>query len=208
MLTQEYLVGDLELRLSKSKPSEDLDLSYEQMAYWVDVARDEVTKEIVRADKKIHDSLIMKIEGITPTLVGGSMMLDMDIIPLDLKNKSGVVSVYNEFGEYINGQNRENSKRNSRMAFTKPSICNIVYTITGSSIVLDAGDSDIDESVTYNVLVVPSEVSRTKDPDDLYYATPSSLSAILEMAEEIGLRELTGRGFYDITDDGIGNDIE
>ena len=208
MITQEYLVGDLELRLSKSKPSQDLDVTYGQMAYWLDQARDSVTYSYIKDSKVIDSSLVMTTEGALPYIIDGLYYMDLGAIPLDLYKRSGLISVYDQHGNYISGQSLENKKRNSRLTFAKPSPCTVVYTLTGSSIMFDTGkDGYFNHRNKYFAELVPSELSRIKDRDSRYYAAPSTIESILEVAEEIGLRELTGRSIYDINDDGIGNDI-
>ena len=209
MITQEYLVSDLELRLSKSKPSQDLDITYGQMAYWIDQARDSITRESIKDSKYIDASIVMTTPGSFPYLVDDKYYVDLGVIPLDLYKGSGVLSVYNEYGDFIFGQSLSNKKRNSLLAFAKPSRCNIVYTLMGSSIMLSSGKpEDIDLETKYFIDLVPSELSRVKQKSDRLYILPSTQEAIIEMAEEIGLRELTGRSIYDISDDGLGNKTE
>lgn len=205
MITQAYIVSDLELRLSKSKPSNDLDLTYEQMAYWVDQARDMVTKDYVDKAKTIDNSLVMRLEDLPSYSVGGDMFVDLGIIPLDIKGNRAIVYVEDDSGNFLHGASQANRKFLSKMSFTKPSGCTVVYTLNGSSIMIEGGSEN--PLTTYNVGVVHSELSRTKNPDDRYYVAPSTLQMIIELAEEIGIRELNGQGFYDITNDGKGNDI-
>lgn len=205
MITQEKIVSDLELRLSKSKPSSDLDITYEQMAYWVDQARDSITKEYVDNSKTIDESLVFKVDGAAPYSVGESVFVDLSVVPLDIKKNHGVVYVRNAEGEYLYNSTSGNNRFLSKLSFTKSSACTVVYTIEGSSLVLEGGNGPL--STTYDVGVVHSELSRTKAPSDKYYVAPSTLISILELAEQIGLRELYGSAYYDITQDGKGNDI-
>lgn len=205
MITQEKIVSDLELRLSKSKPSSDLDVTYEQMAYWVDQARDAITKDYVDEAKTIDESLIMNVNGASPYEVGSSVFVDLGLIPLDIKKNHGIVYVRNAEGEYLYNSSSKNSRFLSKLTFTKPSVCTVVYTISGSSLVLDGGEGPL--STTYDIGLIHSELSRVKEPTDKYYVAPSTLISIIELAEEIGLRELYGAGYYDITQDGKGNDI-
>lgn len=203
MITQEYLVSDLELRLSKSKPSNETDVTYEQMAYWVDEARDFVTKQYVDEAKNIDDSLVMKIEGLAPYEVGTDVFIELNLIPLDIKKNRGVVYIENDSGEFLFNATAQSNRYLKSMAFTKPSGCTVVYSLNGSAIQLEGGDALM--SSTYNVGLVHSELSRTKLPSDRYYLAPSTQKLILDLAEEIGLRELNGAAYYDITQDGKGN---
>lgn len=205
MLTQEYIVSDLELRLSKSKPSNETDITYEQMAYWVDEARDFITKEYVDKSKSIDESLVLKLDGLPPYEVDDQIYVDLGIIPLDIKNNRGILYVENEDGEFLLGGSSSNRKYLNKMAFTKPSACTVVYSLSGSSILIEGGEEALNS--TYNIGVVHSELSRQKLPTDRYYVAPSTLEAIIQLAESIGLRELNGRSYYDITQDGKGNSI-
>jgi hypothetical protein len=206
MITQAYIVSDLELRLSKSKPSSDMDLTYEQMAYWVDQARDAVTKAYVDQAKTIDSSLVMKLNELSPYEVGEDVFVDLGLIPLDIKGNRGVLYVEDDSGNFLHGSTSSNRKFLSKMAFTKASSCTVVYTLNGSSILIEGGSGGMNS--TYNVGLVHAELSREKEPSDRYYVAPSTLQAILELAEEIGLRELNGDSYYDITNDGKGNDIK
>jgi len=205
MITQEYLVSDLELRLSKSKPSNDTDVTYEQMAYWVDEARDFVTKQYVDESKAIDDSLVMKIEDIAPYEVGDDVFIELNVIPLDIKKNRGIAYVESDSGDFLFNATSQSNRYLKSMAFTKPSGCTVVYSINGSAIQLEGGDALMNS--VYTVGIVHSELSRTKLPTDRYYLAPSTQKLILDLAEEIGLRELTGQVYYDITQDGKGNKI-
>lgn len=205
MFTQAYIVSDLELRLSKSKPSQDLDITYEQMAYWIDQARDMVTKDYVDKSKTVDSSLIMRLENLPSYDVNGDLFVDLGLIPLDIRNNGAIVYVEDDSGNFLHGSSQANRKFLSKMSFTKPSACTVVYTLNGSSLMINGGSGN--PLTTYNVGLVHSEVSRVKEPDDKYYIAPSTLQMVIELAEEIGLRELNGQGFYDITNDGKGNNI-
>lgn len=201
--TQEYLVSDLELRLSKSKPSNELELEYSQMAMWIDQARDAVTSEVLNGAKVIDSSLVLEIKDIAPYEVSGMYFIDLGLLPLNLKNNRGIVYVVDDNGRYLLGQSIQNKRYLSKLAFTKPTDCNIVYSLTGSSLLLEGSESIMDG--TYSVGIVHSELSREKDPDERYYILPSTVESVLVIAEEIGLRQMNGDSAYDINNDGIGN---
>lgn len=205
MITQAYIVSDLELRLSKSKPANDIDLTYEQMAYWVDEARDMVTKQYVDEAKSIDESLVLVVDDIAPYQVTTDVFIDLGIIPLDIKKNRGIIYVQDSNGDFLFNITASSNRYLKKMSFTKPAACTVVYTLNGTSLHLDGGDALM--ANTYTVGVIHSELSRIKLPTDRYYVAPSTLKAIIELAEEIGLRELTGQAFYDITQDGKGNQI-
>jgi hypothetical protein len=207
MISQENLVSDLELRLSKAKPSNEFDLTYEQMAQWVDMACDEFTREYIKSQKTIDDSLIMEISNITPYEVNGDFLLDLDgNIPLDIKMGRGIAYVRDSSGNYLSKAANTNKKFISAMTFTKPSNCHIVYSLYGGSSLLLEGLTYT--NMTYDVGLIPSEVARIKLPSDKMFIVGSSVRSILEIAEEIGLRQMTGRSLYDVDNDGLGNRIE
>lgn len=204
-LTQRYLVADLELRLSKSKPSTDLELEYDQMAQWIDQARDFVTSNYLSTSKTIDSSVIMEIKGLVPYEAIETFFIDLGVIPLDIKGNRGIVYVKDSEGRYILGQSIQNKRMISKLSFAKPMFCNIVYTLTGTSLTLD-GYNSVDD-LQFDVGIVHSELSREKDPDDRYYLLPSTEEEIVALAEEIGLRQMNGQSYYDLNSDGIGNDI-
>lgn len=203
-ITQEYLVGDLELRLSKAKPSDELDIQYSQMAYWIDMARDEYTKEYIKEEKRIDESLIMEIDGLVPYAIQDKVYIGMDIVPLEIKNGGGVIHLYDSDGNFLNKHSLSNKKFMNKLRFAKASACTIVYSLTGTAIMIEGGSSDL-LNKTYSIALVPSELSRIKNPQDRMYIAPSTVKAILEIAEEIGLREIS-QGIYDTDNDGTGNE--
>ena len=204
-LTQRYLVSDLELRLSKSKPSTDLELEYDQMAQWIDQARDFVTSSYLSASKTIDSSVVMEMKELTPYEAEEMFFINLGVIPLDIKGNRGIVYVKDSEGRYILGQSIQNKRMISKLSFAKPMFCNIVYTLTGTSLILD-GYNSVDD-LQFDVGIVHSEISREKDPDDRYYLLPSTEEEIVSLAEEIGLRQMNGQSYYDLNSDGIGNDI-
>lgn len=206
MITLNYLISDLELRLSKSKPSDDFELSKDQMAYWIDIARDEVTKLYVDQAKNIDNSIVMEVSG-TAEFESGKVSIPIDVTPLDIKNGRGIVFVMDENGRYLSAKNNSMSKYISKLSFAKPSSCNPTYTFSGDGLELEGIDEDIDYA-NYTIGLVPSELSRRgKLYTEKYYILPSTVNAVLEMAEKIGIRELYGDGFYDVTDDGNSNNV-
>lgn len=202
-LTQRYLVSDLELRLSKSKPSNEIDLEYDQMAQWIDQARDAVTSEILSSSKSIDSSIVLELSGLTPYDVSGFTMIDIGMLPLDIKGNRGIVYVRDDNGKYLLGKSIQNNRFLSKLPFTKPSECNLVYSLSGSSILLEGSATLMNG--TYDVGIIHSELSRDKDPDERYYILPSTEETIVSIAEEIGLRQMNGESFYDVNNDGIGN---
>jgi len=206
MLTQLHIVSDLELRLSKSKPSNDIDITYEQMAYWIDQARDEITKLYIDEAKTVDPSLILELNGLPFYTVGDASFVDLGIIPLDTQKANSIVYVKDNTGKYLFGSSLSNSRYLSKMRFTKPDTCTIVYSLSGSAIQISGEPSLVGK--TYSIGVAHSELSRTKGPIDRYYVAPSTLESILESAEKVGLRELNGDSYYDITNDGKGNEIK
>lgn len=201
--TQQYLVSDLELRLSKSKPSNELELEYDQLAFWIDQARDFVTAAAVNASKTIDSSIILESKGLIPYEVSGVYMIDLGLLPLDIAKNRAIIYVRDDNGRYILGQSIQNKRYLGKLPFTKPTDCNLVYSLTGSSLVLEGSDSIMDG--LYDVGIVHSELSREKDPDERYYVLPSTKDEIIRLAEELGLRQMNGESHYDINQDGLGN---
>lgn len=206
MITLNYLISDLELRMSKSKPSDDFELSKGQIAYWIDAARDEITKLYIDQTKSVENSVVMEVVGESSKDSEGVVSVPLSVTPLDIRNGRGIVFVRDENGRYLSAKNNAIAKYVSKLSFAKPSSCNPVYTFLGDRLILEGAD-DI-ANFDYTIGIVPSEVSRRdKLFTDKYYILPSTVKSVLELAEEIGLRELYGPGYYDITDDGNSNNV-
>jgi hypothetical protein len=208
MITLEGLVSDLELRFTSAKPSHDFEVPQSQLAQWIDIARDEITRAIIDKDKKIDDSLIMSISSqgevyYNPT--SKKILYDLPYLPLDIAGGESIVSVYTDAGQEFHRISKATVLEMKKMSFTKPSSCIYQYYLENDKLVLLGPNQNNVVNIGLNVAMVIAETNRTKTFTEKYYILPSSVKIILDTAEAIGWRELKD-GVYDVTTDGVLND--
>ena len=71
-VTKGQLISDIELRLTKGKPSDDIAIYRNQIAYWLDIERDNILTDI------LSDS-IKKGNDIDPFYVESDLCLSLSI---------------------------------------------------------------------------------------------------------------------------------
>lgn len=208
MITLDKLIDDLELRFTSAKPSQDFEVPKEQMAEWIDNARDRVMREYIDGNKfDIDDSIIMNIYSTGVTYNSGRSRIEftIPIMPLDLNKSRGVVFVGDSNGNQYSRVSRSFVGEISKMTFTKPSNCNYQYFVEGDKLILFGPNKFSINSLSMDIAIVPAETHRIKEYNEKYYVMPSAVNDILIMAEQVGLREIN-QGIYDVTNDGISND--
>jgi len=210
MITLDRLVSDLELRLSESKPSQDLQVTQGQIAEWIDEARDFVTRVRIDENKgSIDPSILMTIRDQSsvydPVRKRITIPIGSDV--LDLKSNNGISAVFTDGGIEFSQVNPAEQISIKKMAFTKPSSCNYIYFREGSDLILDGPNPNTVSSLYITRIIVPAETHRVKEFNEKYYIMPSTVQDILTLAEEIGLRELRA-GIMDLSNDGTSNDTQ
>lgn len=211
MITLQGLVDDLELRFTSAKPSQDFEVPKSQMAAWIDVARDEVTRYLIDNDKKIDESVLLTVTGSQGDVSydGATQKISYTLpyLPLDTMKVNPIVMVYTNNGFDFLHVSKASSFDVRKMSFTKPSACNYQYYRENDKLILAGPDAGTVGTMVLNVSLVVAETQRVKTFSEKYYIMPSSVKAVLDMAEEIGWREIN-QGIYDVTNDGTQNDAK
>ena len=213
--TKQELISDIELRVTRGKPSDDLELEQDQIAHWIETTANSVVADylnkLIRANKAIPPQYIAKVLAIqlaqetapSNTDEGIRHYLDFssyDVMPLD--NDKGIVRVSTLSGKRVNAINdEENFEMLNKMYFSRPSRENLLWYREGDSIYVKGYGNSITTAVKLNVYYVPViEVSSLANTAEVNI-TEDLLPIILDIVEEKAFRQL-GYGFEDLQNDG------
>lgn len=194
-MTKHQIVSDLILRLTGGKPSDDMELDYDQVADWLDQARAMAIADWIRRNGGMYvpPGLFKRYEcqnftTQTPECVFGNCFsntyLDIER-PLTLREERSIRI------QFTNGRtvNRLTSPQEyqiyKRLKFTNPEI---FWYRVGSRVYL-IGGKPINSNYSFFVDLIPASTVNLADTDE-YPIIEELLPAVMQMAEEIGAREL------------------
>src|SRR5688572_18273425 len=140
MPNKKQLIDDIILRVTKSAPSDDLELEPAQIAFWFDqvantAVPDFLNKAIV--DRLTIDPIFILVEdNKTATIEDITMLEDCDDrvyltltkIPMSLVNDYGIVRVITEEGTIVNNTPIEELDTINKLTFGKPNRENLLYS--------------------------------------------------------------------------------
>lgn len=212
MATKDQAISDVVLRLTGGKPSDDLELERLQVAFWISMAHDLVLK-------KYLESKINKGESIDPSFIkkdgakelfteldyGATegqtrLFINLSKEPLDLFDDSGVVRVLTNDGQRVDKTDLDNLDMITQMEFCKPSVENLVYYREGKRLFILGVPLAMKDSVYISAWYVPKEDLECLADTDELNISPDLLTAVLDVAEEIGRRQIFGP--QDLANDG------
>ena len=105
MIIKDKLISDLELRLSKFKPHEDLKINRSLLAYWIDSSRDSLVIQKIAQDlgaRKIIDASFIDKEVLTVAVdaESGKYVLTPTNGIIQLPEGRGIVQIIDISGDY------------------------------------------------------------------------------------------------------------
>jgi len=214
MASLEEFVGDIELRLSRSKPSDDFELDKSQIKHWIDIVRDSLVADKLNVDIKKGKSIpaiyvrsefcTVVVDEVNACNSGcgkrKSITVSDDILTLD--DDRGVLRVVSSTGDWVPIYSADEARQVARLRFSKPGEDKAIGYREGQNIFI-MGLTDLKTAaVKYNVFYVGATMSFTlSDPDE--YPIESILAPImLDEVEAIGRREFELERLEDLDNDG------
>lgn len=210
-MTRDEMVSDLELRLSRWKPSDDFELPRNLISHWVDLARNELVQSQIEDDiekgKDIDKRYLKTINGLRPAEETGTVNLDQGLRyfidlgeeVMNLPDDVGVWRVSTNTGRLLAKQEFQDYDIICKLHFSKPSLELPSYYREGTKLFIEGLNAGLVNRAYYNVSIIPSSFSDSEFSDELILA-PDMERLVAELAEEIGLRNL--RISADIDNDG------
>jgi hypothetical protein len=212
--TKQELVSDIELRVTRGKPSDELELEQEQIIHWLEVAANSVVADYlnkkIRSKKAIPPEYIQKVLAIqlvketAPSNVSDGIRHYLDFSSYDvmpLEKDGGIARVSTLSGKWINSTEDQDFQMLENLYFSKPSRENLVWYREGDDIFIVGYGDNIVGAVKLNVYYVPViEISSLADTAEVKL-TDDVVAIILDVVEDMALRQL-GADFEDLQNDG------
>jgi hypothetical protein len=210
-MTKFQLISDIILRVTASKPSDDLELEPAQVALWLDQNLNSIVKTTL-------DDKLKRGEGIDSTYLypqynvdvntennNGSTVfyIDLDFEPMNLWRDRGIVRVANSDGlGLVNRVNFSELDTLSNLKLSKPSIKNINYSRIKSRLIMHGLDQDTYAINNFDLVYVPlTKALELLGPNDNIYVAEDLIPIIAEQITEIARKELSG--INDIENDSV-----
>lgn len=212
MATVGKMISDLQLRLTAGKPSDDFEVDWEQMRFWIDNANGALLPQwIMKVNGGVVPAVIIRkidclaVQTETPGCEGGCCSytyiefpknpLDKPIVPITLPDDKGVIMMF----------------RGAQMIYRLPSptMLSVMGGLKNGSTtpyfyrIADKMYLFNGVYPSYSKITVMGAFSDTSSltNEDVYPTVEELIPSILEEAEKIGRRELETSA--DLQDDGI-----
>jgi hypothetical protein len=217
MKTKGELISDLELRFTESKPSDDLELERDQLAHWLDLSANSLLSDSL--SKNISKGIDINPEYIVPSsyLTAASEALSevtetneryyinissLDILPLKgFSRDYGVVRVHDEKNNQLVNITYDDSDFYKHLCFARPSKENMQWYRENGSIYIDGVDINTATYKKFRIFYIPVIDSSTLSDSDTYPLGDDILPMVVDIAEEIGWRQLR-QPISDLENDG------
>jgi hypothetical protein len=213
--TKQELVSDIELRVTRGKPSDDLELDQSQIVHWLDVAANSVVADYLnkklRSGKPIPPEYVEKVLAIQlqqetapdNTDEGIRHYLDFssyNVMPLE--KDAGITRVSTLSGKRVHAlSDEEHLDVFKYLYFAKPSRENLMWYREGDEIFVVGYGNNITSAVKLNVYYVPAiDIDSLSDTAEVAI-TDDLIAIILDVVEDMALRQL-GAEFEDLQNDG------
>lgn len=204
MPSKAELIDDIILRITKSAPSDDLELEPRQIAFWFDLTALEVVPKFLEAkmrkNESISESLIEIEDDIVATVENVTMLdqysdrvyIETEKPILSIKNDRGLMRVITEEGQVVNKISIEKLDTINKMTFSKPNRENLVHTRINDKIYIHGLSPKHVGIVTFSVTYIPQiNISDLADDDEV--TIPDDvLGLISDTVEEKARKQMFG----------------
>lgn len=211
MPTKSQFVSDIILRVTASKPSDDLELEPRQIAYWLDQVLNSVVKTALDDKLKRGDNIDAtylypqyNVDVNMENNNGSSVFyLDLDFEPMNLWRDRGIVRVANSDGlGLVNRINFAELDTLANLKLSKPNLKNINYSRIKSRLILHGLDQDTYAINNFDLVYVPlTKALDLLKPNDNIYVGEDLIPIIAETIVKMAKDELSG--INDVENDSV-----
>jgi hypothetical protein len=212
-MTKNQAISDIILRVTKGKPSDDLELEPLQVAFWLNIARAQLLKEYLdgklEAGFSVDDYFVIQetrkpLNNETDPCIDADeerMYIRLKRAPVELFKDKAIVLIKTNEGSYVHKAKLDTIDTIRNLEFAKPSTKNVVYYRDGKTkLVIEGVPRSLEAVVEFLVWYIPTEDYMEMD-DDCEMGLTNELAAILlDRVETIARRELFG--FEDLANNG------
>ena len=199
--TKEQLISDIILRVTKGKPSDDLELEPRQVAFWIDQILPALQKQVldkriaegstIGADYiKVEDCIDAKAKLLDCLECQDNIYFDLKCHPADLHRDLGVIRVVTMDGSWVDKATLLEIDTLRNMRFSKPSLKNLKYTRVKNRIFVHGMDVDTMHLAQFMVSYVPSQTVSDLADDETIYVGDDILEMLAAKLESIARRQL------------------
>jgi hypothetical protein len=211
-MTVEQLISDIENQLLQGSPSDDSELSWDQLKFWAtyhlnSLVATECNEKAKRGESipsiyvRHKDCEVMSVEqGEFDT----KLYIELPEKTLELNNDRGILLVQTEDGEEILRTSVEDMVRTGKMRFAKPSIQNpLFYRRSEKLFLLGFNEVDIPfEKIS--VYYIPEQDLLTAEDTDDVLVSDMALPILIDTVVQRGKQQLYGTQ-PDQANDGVDN---
>lgn len=210
--TKHQLISDIILRITKSKPSDDLEIEPTQIAFWIDQLLPSMVQQVLNNKLinggTIDPAYICVEECVSPSLklkdcvdCQNNVYICLKNVPLELYRDKGVIRVADEDGQWADKVTLEELDNLRQLRFSKPSLKNIKYHRVKGTLYFHGITSNTYHLFNFNIAYVPSQnVSALSDSDVVYVG--DDILAPLADALEARLRRQMYQSDEDLENNG------
>lgn len=201
-MTKEQLVSDVILRVTKGKPSDDLELEPRQVAFWIDLVLPAVVKssieEVLKSGGTVDPIYIQYEECINPQIKDSScaecqnnVFIELCKNPISLMKDRGVLRVTTQDGVEVNKTTIEEIDVINKLSFSKPTLSNLVYHREKGRLYIHGADNRSYQLLQFNVWFIPAPqlLEDLADTDEVAVAA-DIIGMISTAVEEIARRQV------------------
>jgi hypothetical protein len=201
MATKSELISDVELRLTKGKPSDDLELERDQIGHWIDVVRDEIVSDFVQSAYKRGDTIsseyikkeacISFSEETDSCVENQRKFITLANAVLNLPDDKGIVKIYTNNYEVVYPTFLEELDMVRDMPFSAPTDEMYIYHREGPSKLVVSGINNNPVTAPSFIVFYIIGAVNSNIPETSEYPIGNDLtSLLLDRVEEIGRRQL------------------
>lgn len=211
MATKREIASDIELRLTRGKPSDDLELDFRQIYFWMDTALDAFIHDSIKRDieqgLEVNPFYIKKEECKLMTEevkdcedCDPRFYISITKTPISLPNDRGIVRVTDTRGAILGNFSKDQIEMLHLLDMAKPTKKKQVFYRENKNLYIEKANSKQIDIVKYNVYYVPMEADAVGD-DDEYPISAELLPEFILFIEGIARRQMES-GFEDLQNNG------
>jgi len=203
-ITKAQLIDDIILRITKGAPSDDLELSARQIAFWFDLVGSDLIPKYVDSQLRKNlsvPSVMLEIDDDIEGTVENVVMLDeyadrvyieTEKHILDLPKDNGVLRVITEEGQKVDRVPIERLDTLNSMTFSRPNRDNLLYSKVDQKLYIHGLSPKNVGIVTFSVTYIPKISLTDLDNSDEVKLPDEVIGLISDEVEKKALRQMLG----------------
>lgn len=212
-MTKDKLISDIILRITKGKPSDDLELEPKQVAFWLSLVIESMVKDnldsALESGQRVPDFYVLK-EGLKPIYSESysgiddedeRMYVELNKPAMSLVNDAAIIRVFTNEGSRFDKTRLTTVDFTESMEFSKASTKNLVYYRDGKKrLILMGVPREMIDVIKVFVWYVPQADIECFDGDEELPIPQDMLEEVQMRVEDLARRQMYG--VADVENDG------